>query len=91
MKKMPKTQILEEQRISFPCEVCGSETLPSRKIEVIAHMNNLYHISEWRICPIREKEKGCGHWQLFNYKISEEEMKTRQQSGSDSDESDNLG
>ena len=88
---MPKTQKVEEKRINFPCEVCGAETLPSRRVEVIAHMNRLYHISEWRICPIRKKEKGCGHWQLFSYKITEEEMKTRHEETKNSDSPDDLG
>ncbi len=77
MKKMPKTKILDEKRISFPCDVCGGETVASRKLEVVAFMDEIYHISEWRVCPVRGEESGCGHWQLFNYKISAEEMERR--------------
>ena len=75
---MRKTQILDEKRISFPCEVCGSETVATRKVEVVAYMDSLYHISEWRVCPLRKDEEGCGHWQLFNYKISADEMEKRE-------------
>ena len=74
---MPKTQKLAEKRISFPCDVCGAETVASRKLEVVAFMDEIYHISEWRVCPVREEESGCGHWQLFNYEISAEEMENR--------------
>ncbi len=77
MKKIAKTKILEDHRISFPCDVCGAETVASRKLEVVAFMDEIYHISEWRVCPLREEEKGCGHWQLFNYEISAEEMEKR--------------
>ena len=75
---MPKTQKLpDEKRVSFPCDVCGIETMPSRKFEVVAFIDQVYHISEWRVCPLRDKEPGCGHWQLFNYEISTEEMEKR--------------
>jgi len=74
---MPKTQKQEGKRISFPCEVCGTETRATRKLEVIAFMDEIYHISEWRVCPLREKEPGCGHWQLFNYEIPGEKMEKR--------------
>jgi hypothetical protein len=83
MKKMPKTKILDEKRHVFLCDVCGGETLATRKLEVIAHMNRIYHISEWRVCPVREGERGCGHWQLFNYEISEEEFISRQKAEQD--------
>ena len=76
---MDKTQKLDDKRQVFVCEVCGNETLPTRKLEVIAFMENIYHISEWRVCPIRKGEKGCRHWQLFNYEISQEEFISRQQ------------
>ena len=75
---MEKTQKFDEKRETFICDVCGGETLPTRKLEVIAFMESIYHISEWRVCPVRKGEKGCGHWQLFNYQISEEEFASRQ-------------
>jgi len=74
---MPKTKTLGEKRVSFPCDVCGAETVASRKLEVVAFMDEIYHISEWRVCPLRGEESGCGHWQLFNYEISAEEMENR--------------
>jgi len=83
MKKMPKTQILDDKRITFPCSVCGKETLASRKLEVIAFLDEVYHISEWRVCPLRGGESGCGHWQLFNYKISADEMEKRKEEEKD--------
>lgn len=80
---MPKTQVLDEKRISFPCDVCGAETMASRKLEVVAFMDEIYHISEWRVCPLRGEESGCGHWQLFNYEISGEEMEKRKKEEKD--------
>ena len=86
--KMPKTKLFDEKRLIFTCEVCGAETMTTRKLEVVAQMDKIYHISEWRICPIREKEKGCGHWQLFNYEISEEELSLREKDKKNQDVSD---
>lgn len=83
MKKKPKTKKQKGKRIAFPCEVCGTETVASRKLEVIAFIDEIYHISEWRVCPLREKETGCGHWQLFNYKIPVEEMEKRKKEEQD--------
>ncbi len=83
MKKTPKTKKLKESRISFQCNECGAETVASRKIEVVALMDEIYHISEWRVCPLRGEESGCGHWQLFNYDISAEDMEKRKKEEQD--------
>ncbi|MFB0565190.1 MAG: hypothetical protein ACETWK_05860 [Candidatus Aminicenantaceae bacterium] len=66
-----------EKRKSFSCEVCGNETEPTRHVEVIAYYDKVYHISEWRVCPNREGEKGCGHWQLFYYDINEKSLQDK--------------